>query len=275
MVFKFGAVASLDEVPDEFKPFYGTAAGTDGKFTVDPKFQAATTAYVGQATALEQERGKVTNLNKENQTRRTSLKAFEDLSSELGLTVENDDIAGAFKAHVTDLTGKVKGGEAFKGDLAKIQAAAEKKIAEMKAEHDKEIGAMRGTLSEYLIDKEAITALTANKAKNGGKVLLPHVQSKLRVVKTDDGKYVVRAIGEDGNVRYNAAAAPMTVEDVVKEVKQSPDYAFAFDSEAGAGTGAAPGGSKAPVLKTVGPQAGEKTSTQKISEGLTALQKTA
>ena len=275
MVFKFGAVASLDEVPEEFKPFYAAAAGADGKFSVEPKFQAAVTAYVGQATALETERGKVTSLNSENAKRRTAVKAFEDMATEMGLTVENDDVATAIKTHVTDLTGKVKGGEAFKGDLAKIQAAAEKKIADMKTAHDAELAAMNRTLSEHLIDKEVITALTAHKAKAGGKVLLPMVQSKLKVVKDENGKYTVRAVDDSGQVRYNAAAQPMTVEDVVKEVKTQPDYAFAFESEAGGGTGARPGGSNAPVIKPVVNAQGEKSSVSKISEGLAALQKSA
>lgn len=273
MVFKFGAVASLDEVPEEFKPLYG-AAGTDGKFEVDPKFKAAANAYVGQATALDAERGKVTSLNTENAKRRTALKPVEDLVTEYGLTVENDDVAGAIKAHVTDLTAKVKGGEAFKGNLANIQAAAEKRIKDLTDAKDGELAAMQRTLSEHLIDKEALTALATNKAKNGGKVLLPHVQSKLRVVKTEDGKYTVRAVDDAGQVRYNSAAQPMSVEDVVKEVKQNPDYAFAFDSETGAGTGAQPGVSKTPVVKPGGQgQGDEKNSTQKISEGLAALQK--
>lgn len=273
MPFNFGPVDSLDAVPNEFKSVYNTAAGTDGKFTVADAHKGVVTAYQGVNTALGTERGKVTALNTENAQRRTALQPWEALVTELGLTVEDGASASdAVKVHITDLTGKVKGGEAFKGNLAQIQAAAEKKIKEVTEAKDKEIAAMNSTLTEYLVDREALSELTAAKAKNGN-VLLPHVKSKLKVVKDEAGKYVVRAVDETGTPRYNSAAQLMGVRDIVAEVKAMPDYAFAFESEASSGTGANPQGSKTPVNGGQKPGAGEKTSQQKISEGLTALQK--
>lgn len=275
MPFKFGEVDSLDAVPAEFKSVYSTTANANGKFEVAEAHKAIVAAYSGNATALETERGKVTNLNKENADRRGALKPFEDLVAEFGITPETgEDAPTALKRHVGDLTSKVKGGEAFKGNLEQIKQAAEQRIAALTTEKDKELGAMRTTLEEYLIDKEALAALGKAKAKNGGTILLPHVKQNLKVVKTEDGKYTVRAVDGAGQVRYNNAAQFMGVEDIITEVKADPNYAFAFESESSGGTGTQPGGSKTPVIPPGGKVAGDKSSTQKISEGLSAMQKT-
>ena len=271
-MFKFEAVDSLDAVPEEFRYAYGKTPNADGKFEVSADAKPFVTAYLGVNSALETERGKVRNLNSENATRRTALKPYEDLVSELGITVEGDDGAGAIKAHVATLTDKVKGGEAFKGNLTKIKDESEKRIKAITDQHKAEMDAMQRTLSEYLIDREALAALAKNKAKNGGRVLMPHVQSKLKVIKGEDGKYVVRAVGDNGEILYNNSAQPMGVEDVVAQIRTNPDYAFAFESEGAGGTGSQPGSSTRPVVKPV-PGADQMNSTQKIAAGLDQMTK--
>lgn len=271
MVFKFGEVASLDEVPAEFRFAYG-AANAAGKFSVQPGAQPFVDAFQGQATALENERVKIRTLSNENAQRRTALKPWEDLLGELGLTVaDGEDPVAAVRTLVGELTTKVKGGDAFKTDLAKIRTASEERIAALTATHTAELAAMSGTLEEYLVDKEALGALASSKAKGGGEVLLPTIKAGLKVVKDDAGKYVVRAVSADGQVRYNNSAQPMTVAEVVAETKNNPKYAFAFESESGTGTGHQPGSGKQAVRTTAA--AGEMNATQKITAGLDALQK--
>ncbi len=128
-MFNFGEVDSLDAVPAEFRFAYNQQANANGKFTVSDAAKSMVTAYQGQATALEQERGKVRAANAENATRRAALKPYEDLVTEFGITPEDpNDLAGAIKAHVGTLQDKVKGGDAFKGNLAKIKEEADKRV---------------------------------------------------------------------------------------------------------------------------------------------------
>jgi hypothetical protein len=270
MVFKFVEVDSLDAVPPEFKAVYSTTANANGKFEVGESFKPFVTSYVGTNTALETERGKVINLSKENAQRRTAQKPFEDLVSELGITPEGEDIAGAIRAHVGSLTEKVKGGEAFKGDLKKIQEAAAQKVREIEAANTAKLTAMQATLNEHLIGNEAVARLAAVKAKNPAHVL-PMVQSKLRVIQDEAGKYVVRAVDDQGQVRYNSAQQPMAVADVVDEFRQDPSNAYLFESVAASGIGTPPGGAKQPAAR-VGGDKGGKTSTQMIADGLTDMQ---
>lgn len=269
MPFNFGPVDSLDAVPAEFRPFYAAAA-VDGKFNVQDAFKPAVATITGLNNSLAQERGKITNLNSENAQRRQAVAAYESLVSELGITPEDpNDVPGAIRAHVTSLADKVKGGEAFKGDLAKIKAAADKRIADAIAAKDTELRAMQSALEEHMIDKEATAALIAAKAKNGGRVLLPHVKQQLKVVKNEQGKYGVVAVAADGTTIYNNAGAPASVNDIVSGFKSNTEYAFAFESEAASGTGHNPGsGRQAPPPPNKG---GELNSTQKISAGLAAL----
>ncbi len=269
-MFNFGVVDSLDAVPAEFKAVYGAQPNAEGKFEVQAAFKQMVAAYQGQATALATERSKLVAANKEAADRRTATKVYEDLVTELGITPEGDDIAGAIKAHVATLTTKVAGGEAFKGNLQKIKEAADKRVAEITAAKDLELKAMQSTLEEHLIDNTALTELAAAKAKGGGRMLIPHVRQRLRVVKDANGKYGVVAVDENGQATYNSAGQPSTVKDVIQNFKHAAEYGFAFESEATGGTGHTPGGGKNPVNTGVKPGA-EATSVQKISAGLSAM----
>lgn len=275
MTFNFGPVDSLDAVPAEFKSVYNTTAGTDGKFTVADAHKPLVAAYTGVNTALTTERGKVTSLNAENAQRRQALAPWEAMVTDLGITPEDaNDLPGAVKKHVTDLTSKVKGGESFKGDLAKIRDETEKRIKTVTDEKDKELAAMRTTLETHLVDKEALTALGAKKAKNGGTILLPHIKQAAKVIKDESGNYVVRAVDATGNVRFNSAAQPMSINDIVAEMAASNDYAFAFESTAPGGLGTQPGNGKQPVkTATQGDGKNEPSATQKIEAGLDQLTK--
>lgn len=270
-MFNFGVVDSLDTVPAEFKAVYGSQPNAEGKFEVKPEFKQMVAAYTGQATALTQERAKIANLNKENADRRAATKAYEDLITELGVTPEDpNDIAGAIRAHVTQLQDKVKGGEAFRGNLAKIQEAANKKIAEITTQKDAELKAMQSTLEEHLIDNSALTELAAAKAKGGGRMLIPHVRQRLKVVKDQNGKYGVVAVDEAGQAVYNAAGQPASVKDVIQTFKQTPEYGFAFESDAAGGTGHIPNSGRTPNLSPAN-KGGELSSVGKISAGLATL----
>lgn len=96
-------------------------------------------------------------------------------------------------------------------------------------------------LEQVLIDQAATAAL----AGKGGniKLLLPHVKSNARLVKTDSG-FQVQVVGNDGNPRIkvaNGQTVDMTLEQLVEEMASSDDYAAAFAAQSRSGGATPPG----------------------------------
>jgi hypothetical protein len=68
-----------------------------------------------------------------------------------------------------------------------------------------------------------------------GKVLLPHVMARTKVIKDGKGKYLLRVVDEGGDERFDSSGKPMTVAGLVAEMRQSDDYGFAFDHDRATG----------------------------------------
>jgi len=90
-----------------------------------------------------------------------------------------------------------------------------------------------------LIDQAATAALA--EAKGSVELLLPHVQRHTRVRELDDGRHVVEVIDKDGTVRIgNSKGDPMTITDLVQEMKKSDAFGRAFDGTGQSGSGTRP-----------------------------------
>jgi hypothetical protein len=89
--------------------------------------------------------------------------------------------------------------------------------------------AMCSALENYMRENAAVQALSA--AKAFGKVLLPHVIARIRVIKDGKGKYFLRVVDESGDDRFDGNGKPMTVEGLVADMRQSDEYSFAFDAD--------------------------------------------
>lgn len=251
------SVDTLDNVPAEYHGLY--TKGQDNKFGIADFAKPIVDAYSGVAKALKSEQGHKKILNDENARRRLALKAFEDLSKELGL--EGDDLTAAFKSHIADLTDKVKNGAEVKINLDKIKGDFQKQMDEMAQAKDGEITKMRASLERYLVDQAATAALAAEKGSVD--LLLPHIQKSVKVV-AEGEDFVVRVVDGAGDARSNGKGGWMSVADLVKEMKTQATFARAFESEAAGGTGHRPGSSGRPAPA----QKAEMTSVDKISAGL-------
>lgn len=101
---------------------------------------------------------------------------------------------------------------------------------------DGKIKALSGALERRLIDAEATTALAA--AKGSPKVLLPHIKNHVRVVE-EDGEFVVQVVDAKGNQRIgDAKGSPMTIAQLVEEMKADPEFARNFEGTGSSGGGA-------------------------------------
>lgn len=136
---------------------------------------------------------------------------------------------------------------AEKAETAKAEKAGEwdKLKAQMNEKHAAELEAertaaqkMRGTLERYLVDAAATSAIAS--AKGVPELLLPHVQRHMRVVE-EGGEFVAQVVDAKGDPRVNGKGEPLTVADLVAEMRQSEIYGRAFEGSGQSGSGMHPG----------------------------------
>jgi len=123
--------------------------------------------------------------------------------------------------------------------------------------HQGELGAretsiktMTSQLEKVMVEASAIKALAEHKGSTT--LLLPHVKSATRMRQTDKGEYIVEVVDANGQVRISPAAgstAPMTIAELVAEMKNNNTYSPAFEGTGASGSGAnggtgGPGGGK-------------------------------
>lgn len=123
------------------------------------------------------------------------------------------------------------------GDFKALEAQLVKKY---EGELDKERGiskGMRSAMEKHLIDSAAIAELA--KVSDSPRLLLPHIRSRMKVVE-HDGEYVARIVDESGSVRIGkgSGSTPMTLSELVEEMKQDKEYAPAFRGTGSSGGGA-------------------------------------
>lgn len=124
----------------------------------------------------------------------------------------------------------------------KIDAAIKQIVEKHSVELDglnKKAGGYLGKVKALLIDNVATTALAEHKGSVD--LLLPHVQRNTRLKETDDGNFVVEVVDKDGNVRIgDSKGTPMTVQQLVAEMRQSQTFGRAFEGSGTSGGGTQP-----------------------------------
>lgn len=269
MPFDFDAnanVETLDNVPTEFHAIY--AKGADNKFTVNPALKPLVDSYSGMTKAFNAETKLKSNANKEATERRILLKGIKDFAEGLGLTIEDEaKVVDVLATHIADLTGKVKGGEVMKVNLDTVKKQYEKQLAEAVNAEKGETLKMKGSLERHLIS-EAATAALATSGAISPQLLMPHVKAQVRVVQSGDD-FVAAVVDSDGTIRTNGKGSPMTVADLVGEMKTKAEFSVAFKSEAKGGSGVDNKGQskKTPVAQE------DKSPVALIEDGLNALGK--
>lgn len=259
MQFRFDQnkeVADINAVPEQFRAAYKE---NNGKFALQEPF-------VQFATAID-------GLNKSLEASRTENKGLKgkavDLSplQEYGATPEEIAIAVKAKLDEAIASGRADGKgalERYKADLEKANAAkltAEQQRAER----------YRTALHRATVMSTVTTALAAE----GGEpaLLLPVVQTMVRVVeetRTVNGKeelgFRLAVVDERGEERMSIATGqPLTVGELVKELKTQPAYARAFDASTPTG-----GGSRPSSRVQTGGSDKPKSATAKIAAGIAA-----
>lgn len=218
-------VETIDNVPETVRGFYKE---DEGKFVlqVEPVSGYALENVEGLKSTLSKEMTKRKQLEKD-------VVKFKDI---------DPDRAREALAKLEELGNIDPTKEADKIVNERLEAAKkqllEKHTKDLEA-RDGRIGQLTKTVESLLIDQAATAALA--EAKGSVELLLPHVQRHTRVREVD-GKYSVEVVDKDGNARIgNSKGDPMTISDLVQEMRKSEAFGRAFEGSGQSGGGKPPG----------------------------------
>jgi hypothetical protein len=204
-------VDSLDGVDEALRPLY---VEKDGKFSLAVDGIEDTS---GLKNALAAERKRAADLEKQTKGWKTLGKTPEEIAE----LVEAAELKAQTEAE-------------RKGEWDKLRAQMNDKHAlDLKAK-DETIGQMKKRLEAELIDAKAVAAIAA--AKGVPDLLLPHVQ---RHVKVDDD-FNVQVVDAKGDPRVNGKGEPLSIADLIEEMKANEIFGRAFEGSGHSGSGTRP-----------------------------------
>ncbi len=207
-------VESLDAVPEPYRALY---AEGEGGYRLDGAL-AQRLDVSGLTSALEKER-------------KAAREAERQLKAWTALGRGPDEIAGLIAAQDEALARDAE----RKGEWDRLKAQiAGRHQAEM-AERDAALARMRAGLERQLVDAAVSAEVAAQKGATA--LLLPHLRGQLRLVEDEAGGFAVRVVDHAGEIRADARGQPLSVKELVAELRQSEAFARAFD-----GTGTSGGG---------------------------------
>lgn len=251
MDFLFGEVDNLESVPDTFRVLYSDAPDSSGKYQVKPDMSPVANSLLG--------------LNKSLQASRKEAKARTpvDLSalSEYGATP--DEIAQAFKAKRDELETSLAQGDKAKLNVDKIRDELSKAHAMETAKLKERETGLLGEIRNLRVTQVAMAAIVDQ--KGDPELLMPFVNQQIQVVE-ENGKFVTYVVDAQGDRRYSGVTGqPMTVEELVKEMKSNAKYGRLFESDHQSGGG----GTDTRGTRTPPPRGNQtRSSVDKISAGL-------
>jgi len=99
---------------------------------------------------------------------------------------------------------------------------------------------LRGQIEKHLVDAQASAAISLAKGRH--RLLLPIVKSAIKVTEDESGEFSTHIVDEKGGARVNGKGEPLTLAELLEEMRASEDLGGAFEGSGIAGTGAQPGG---------------------------------
>jgi hypothetical protein len=208
---------SVEKIEDVAEPLRDLYEEKDGKFTL--KVEGIDTDYVP--------RDALKRANDESAARRKELETWKKIGK------SEDEIRELISAAEKAEENKAKRA----GDFDKLRdAMAAQHAKDLKAKDDA-MAAKDKAIQRHLIDAQATAAIAA--AKGSSDLLLPHVQKNVRVIE-DNGDYLVTVVDAKGDPRINGKGEPMTIADLVGEMRQSDVYGRAFEGSGHSGSGMRP-----------------------------------
>lgn len=221
------ALESVDEgVRNLYRKVDAAGDPLAGKFVLDVE---AVDGYVlapveGLKTALSSERAL-------REKAETTLKAFEgvDPAEVRRMQADHARLSTLDPEYHADLIAAEKAETA----IADIRLDAAARAAAAKQRENR----LTDQIRQLLVTSVATQALT----KHGGnvKLLLPHVESRVRITETETGQFVPEILNDQGVARIkDVSGALMSIEDLIVEMRGSPDFGVLFANSGSSGSGA-------------------------------------
>jgi hypothetical protein len=133
---------------------------------------------------------------------------------------------------------------------------------------------LRGRLERYLVDAKATAAIAA--AEGEPELLLPIVKRFMKVTEDlDTGEFSTSIVDDKGGARVNGKGDPLTVDELLLEMKSSEKLGRAFKASGASGGGSSPGGGSNPKTTPAGvPKTWAEAKTAEDKAKFIAHQKT-
>lgn len=247
-------VTDINKVPEDFRGLY---IESDDDYSLNSE-----DAGVKSAVAA------ITRLNKSLQAARKEAKGKTENKVDLSILSDYGDnpdaIAEAVTSKLKELTDELaKGGDA-KLNLEKIKEDLAKAHAKDLKTKDTKNEALGNQLHKLLVENAAVSAITEQKGI--ARFLMPLVKEQVKVVE-ENGEFSVFVVDGSGDRRYSGVTGePMTIKELVKDMKANEEFGSVFESDSPSGGGIKPGSTSG---KTISKQGGhELSSTEKIAKGL-------
>lgn len=215
-------VDSIEDVPENLRELY--VETPTGKYRLDAEDDDSAELK----RAIEKER-------KNSETLKLALEKFRK---------EHGDIdPEEFRALKADAEKREQERAAKAGEWDKVKAQIEEKYGKEIAQRDQALQETEAAYRRTLLEGAALSAIAAEKGIPA--MLMPKVLKHLRDKKSD-GKFDVVVVDEQGNERISPRSGsdgPMTVAELVTELKADAVWARAFDGSSSSGGGATQNGS--------------------------------
>jgi hypothetical protein len=248
-------VADVNKIPQDFRGLYRQDGENYILDSEQPGVKSAISAITGLNNALKAARAEAKN--KPGPVDLTPLKTYgEDPAS----------IATKIQETIDGLKGQIKG-----VDIEKIKKDLATEYTGKLTSAETITTALEGQLYNELVESRAMTAIASE--KGDVELLLPFVKNHIKAVRTPDNKYAVHVVDQAGDIRYSGVTgAPMSIKELVGEMKSNEKYGKLFASEALEGAGLQPGSASRKSLGSGGnpvvANRAEMSSVDKISAGL-------
>jgi hypothetical protein len=239
-------VETLDSVPEAARSFYVQKEG--GKFALDAEGIEDPTPL---KTALQKERA-------EREKAERNASKYKDIDPEkyqqmLTAEQERQQRSHEEKGEWT----KLKDQLLQQHDNEKKQIT-DRHTADLTAAEQKQQAMLR-SLEQSMIEADATLAISA--VDGNPTLLLPHIKARTRLIE-EQGRFVARVVDDKGNVRIgDSNGNPMTIKQLVDELRADKNFGGAFAGDKARGTGARPSARPTQTGRDL-------TANEKISIGL-------
>lgn len=226
---------SVESIPEDFRGLYAVdeESGAARLRDDDPGVKSAVAAITGLNAALTSERAAL----------KSARKGQIDLSPLAEFGESPDEIRAAIESQIEELQGQVEGGKEARLNIDKIKQDLAQAHAKDLKSRDARVEALQGQLHQLLVTNSALSALGD---AIDPELVMPFISSRVKAVE-EEGQYQVFVVDDAGDRRYSGTTGqPMTIGELVKEMKSTDKFKPLFKSEANDGSGHRPSTARNP-----------------------------